>query len=53
MWRAELPEPSASEPRYWRPMLIVRPDDFTPSRIWFEISLILTTNPQPRSFLVE
>jgi mRNA interferase MazF len=44
VWWAELPEPIASEPGYWRPVLIVQSDDFNRSRIHTVIAVVLTTN---------
>jgi len=44
VWWASLPEPSASEPGYRRPVLIVQSDAFTRSRIQTVIALILTSN---------
>jgi mRNA interferase MazF len=44
VWWAELPEPTASEPGYRRPVLIVQSDDFNRSRIHTIIAVVLTTN---------
>jgi len=44
IWWAELPEPTASEPGYRRPVLIIQSDDFTRSRIQTVIAIVLTTN---------
>ena len=44
IWWAELPEPSASEPGYRRPVAIVQSDDFNRSRIRTVVAVVLTTN---------
>ena len=44
IWWADLEEPSASEPGYRRPVLIVQADEFNQSRINTVIVLVLTTN---------
>ena len=44
IWWAELPESTASEPGYRRPVLIIQSDDFTRSRIQTVIAIVLTTN---------
>lgn len=44
IWWADLPSPSASEPGYRRPVLIVSSDDFNRSRIQTVIAVALTTN---------
>ncbi len=44
VWWAELPEPSASEPGYKRPVLIVQADEFNSSRINTVIVVSLTSN---------
>jgi mRNA interferase MazF len=44
IWRADLPEPAASEPGYRRPVLIVSADDFNASRIQTILAVALSTN---------
>jgi mRNA interferase MazF len=44
IWWAGLPEPSASEPGYRRPVAIVQSDDFNRSRIRTVVAVVLTTN---------
>ena len=44
IWWAELPEPSASEPGYRRPVVVVQSDDFNWSRIRTVVAVMLTTN---------
>ena len=44
IWWAELPEPSASEPGYRRPVVVVQSDDFNRSRIRTVVAVVLTTN---------
>ncbi len=44
IWWAELPEPSASEPGYKRPVVIVQADEFNNSRIGTVIVVVLTSN---------
>jgi mRNA interferase MazF len=44
IWWAELPEPSASEPGYRRPILVVQSDHFNRSRIQTVVAAVLTTN---------
>jgi len=44
IWWAVLPSPSASEPGYRRPLLIVQSDDFTRSRISTVIAVVITSN---------
>ncbi len=44
VWWAELPEPSASEPGYRRPVLVVSNDAFNRSRIRTIVAATLTTN---------
>jgi len=44
IWWAELPEPTASEPGYRRPVLVVQSDDFNRSRIATAIVVVTTSN---------
>jgi mRNA interferase MazF len=44
VWWASLPAPTASEPGYRRPVLIVQSDDFNRSRISTVIALAITSN---------
>jgi len=44
IWWAELPEPSASEPGYKRPVIIVQADEFNNSRISTVIAVAITSN---------
>jgi len=44
IWWAELPEPTASEPGYRRPVIIVQADEFNKSRINTVIVIALTSN---------
>lgn len=44
IWWAELPEPSASEPGYRRPVVVVQSDDFNRSRIRTVVAVVLTTD---------
>ena len=44
IWWATLPSPTASEPDYKRPLLIIQSDDFTPSRIKTVIAVVITSN---------
>ena len=44
VWWTELSEPTASEPGYRRPVLIVQADEFNRSRIRTVIVAVLTTN---------
>jgi mRNA interferase MazF len=44
IWWADLPEPTASEPGYRRPVLVVQSDDFNRSRIATAIVVIITSN---------
>ncbi len=44
IWWAALPKPSASEPGYKRPLLIVQSDDFNRSKIQTVITVVITTN---------
>jgi mRNA interferase MazF len=44
IWWAELPEPSASEPGYRRPVVVVQSDGFNRSRIRTVVAVVLTTN---------
>jgi mRNA interferase MazF len=46
VWWATLPAPSASEPGYRRPVLLVQSDDFNRSRISTVIALAITSNLQ-------
>ena len=46
VWWASLPAPTASEPGYRRPVLIVQSDDFNRSRISTVIALAITSNLQ-------
>ena len=43
-WRAELPDPSASEPGFSRPVAIVQSNAFNRSRIRTVIAAVLTSN---------
>ncbi|MDF2702120.1 MAG: mRNA interferase MazF2 [Rubrobacteraceae bacterium] len=56
IWWAELPEPSASEPGYRRPVVVVQSDDFNRSRIRTVVAVVLTTNlrlaPAPGNVLI-
>lgn len=44
IWWASLPEPTASEPGYRRPVLVVQSDDFNRSRIATIIAVVITSN---------
>jgi mRNA interferase MazF len=44
IWWATLPEPTASEPGYRRPVLIVQSDPFNRSRISTIIAAVITSN---------
>ena len=44
VWWADLPEPSASEPGFRRPVLILQADEFTRSRIKTVIVATITSN---------
>jgi mRNA interferase MazF len=44
IWWAELPEPSASEPGYKRPVIIVQADEFNDSRLNTVIVVAITSN---------
>ena len=44
IWWASLPEPTASEPGYRRPVLVVQSDDFNRSRIATVIAVVITSN---------
>ena len=44
IWWAILPAPSASEPGYRRPLLIIQSDDFNRSRINTVIAVVITSN---------
>ena len=44
IWWAVLPSPTASEPGYKRPLLIIQSDDFTRSRISTVIAVVITSN---------
>jgi len=44
IWWASLPKPSASEPGYKRPFLIVQSDDFNRSKIRTVIAVVITSN---------
>ena len=44
VWWADLPEPSASEPGFRRPVLIIQSDEFTRSRINTIIAAAITSN---------
>jgi mRNA interferase MazF len=44
IWWAELPGPSASEPGYKRPVLIIQADEFNFSRINTAIVIAITSN---------
>ena len=44
IWWATLPSPTASEPGYRRPLLIIQSDGFTRSRISTVIALVVTSN---------
>ena len=44
IWWATLPSPTASEPGYKRPLLIIQSDDFNRSRISTVIAVVVTSN---------
>ncbi|HET9098457.1 MAG TPA: type II toxin-antitoxin system PemK/MazF family toxin [Candidatus Saccharimonadales bacterium] len=44
IWWAELPEPSASEPGYKRPVVIIQADEFNVSRLSTVIVATITSN---------
>lgn len=44
VWWAELPEPTASEPGYKRPVIIVQSDEFNRSRINTVVAVAVTSN---------
>ena len=44
IWWAELPEPTASEPGYKRPVIVVQADEFNNSRISTVIVVAITSN---------
>ncbi len=44
IWWADLPEPSASEPGYRRPVLVAQSDAFNRSRIYTVVCVPLTSN---------
>jgi mRNA interferase MazF len=44
IWWATLPSPTASEPGYRRPLLIIQSDDFNRSRINTVIAVVITSN---------
>ena len=44
VWWADLPEPSASEPGFRRPVLILQSDDFNRSRINTVVAAAITSN---------
>ena len=44
IWWASLPRPSASEPRYKRPLLILQSDDFNRSKIRTVIAVVISSN---------
>jgi len=44
IWWASLPEPTASEPGYRRPVLVIQADDFNSSRIATVVVLVITSN---------
>lgn len=44
LWWAELPKPTASEPGYRRPIIIIQSDGFNRSRIRTVVAVALTTN---------
>ncbi len=44
VWWAQLPDPSASEPGYRRPVVIIQSDSFNRSRIRTSIAVVLTSN---------
>ena len=46
IWWASLPSPTASEPGYRRPLLVIQSNDFNQSRISTVISTVITSNLQ-------
>jgi len=44
IWWATLPSPTASEPGYKRPLLVIQSDDFSRSRISTVIAVVITSN---------
>jgi mRNA interferase MazF len=44
IWWASLPSPSASEPGYRRPLLVIQSNDFNRSRINTVIAMVITSN---------
>jgi len=44
VWRADLPEPSGSEPGFRRPVVVVQGDSFNRSRIATVVCVPLTSN---------
>lgn len=44
IWWAALPSPSASEPGYKRPLLIIQSNDFNRSKIRTVIAVVITSN---------
>lgn len=56
IWWATLPTPSASEPGYKRPLLVVQSDDFNRSKIRTVIAVVITSNlglaPAPGNVLL-
>ena len=46
VWWAALPKPSASEPGFRRPIVLVQSDAFTRSRIRTVLAVIVTSNPR-------
>jgi mRNA interferase MazF len=43
IWWAELPEPTASEPGFKRPVLVVQTDSFNKSRINTVVAIAITS----------
>src|SRR6266536_2738641 len=44
LWWASLPEPTASEPGYRRPVLVIQADSFNASRIATAIAVVISSN---------
>ncbi len=44
IWWAELPEPTASEPGYKRPLIVIQANDFNRSNIGTVIVAVITSN---------
>lgn len=44
IWWAELPQPTASEPGYKRPLIVIQSNDFNSSNIGTIIAAIITSN---------